>query len=257
MDALIGMRLWIAPTPRGLRPAWAAVAGMLAAGVTLTNRADTVTLFLTLVLVEALWGSAAGRLVGTEAPIAPLDPQRPTNLALPWMRSGSPAAGLVEWWGSTAARDWREGVVALAGALVISLLLGYWVVYLTLAVGLLAVIVRGLREDAWPRRLVTGSLTVGLPMVAGALVVGSTIPQHLIGLAMLFSLLAALAYPVPWRWPTLVVLVCLIGWIGWLRAPLTLAGVALLLFPTLLMLWRASECAMPASRWPASGVLFI
>ena len=165
MNALIGMRLWLSPSPLGIRPAWAAVAGMLSAGVTLTEQTTIIDLFLVIFLVDALWGALVSRFTAAEIPVAHIEPKSQgysARLVLPWMRQGSPADRALRWMDGPLARDWRNGIVALAGALLLAAILGIWAVWLTLLVSLLATLVRGLRVASLPYRMVGSILTVVL-----------------------------------------------------------------------------------------------
>lgn len=253
MNALIGMRLWLSPSPLGIRPAWAAVAGMLAAGITLAEQTTIIDLFLVIFLVDALWGALVSRLTAAEIPIAQRDPKsqgyRP-QVVLPWMRQGSPADRALRWMDGPLARDWRDGIVALAGALLLAAILGDWAVQLTLLVGLLASLIRGLPTTSLPYRMGGSVVAVVLPMVAGAQAAGGW-DRDILSVALAVALLATFAYPSAWRVGVLLAQGALVGLLVILREPLAAAGVTLLLLPTTLWTISANTWVEDADRWKA------
>ena len=171
-----------------LGPAWAAVCGVVASGAFAFDGPNLLLAAFVLILVDWAWPALWTMLVRTDwlAPLARWSqtPLVTHALRLPYLRSGSPADRLLSW--VARVREWwrlflmpmtdvsaPSSVAALSIALLISILLGWRALALTLAVLALTCIgvLRALRLRYDPdglRALVYGALPWCLGHVAFA-----------------------------------------------------------------------------------------
>lgn len=124
-EPLIGMRLWLARSPWRLGPAWAALAGTLAAGGLFSSRWDWGEAILLLFLVDPAWGSLWAVLAERRRDAGEVATPV-TAPALPYLRPGSPAARLLGWAESdlSLAAAWRLGLPSFVVASLAALALG-------------------------------------------------------------------------------------------------------------------------------------
>jgi hypothetical protein len=246
-------------------PAWAVLAGALAAGLPQPGVEALLTLVTAAALADLVWGALreivpdplAAR-AGVTAPTAPVP------LALPYLQ---PDAPLARWLrgltpgatGAHAERGWQGVLIALVVALVFSLLLGVPAA-LTTALALFAILVAAAtaRRGDVPAFL-NALLDVGLPWALGSGLVlwGGEQPRAVIaasaGLAAAFTVLQWGVYraaagrkgaAVAWLGQALVLLT-LIG----LRQPWAVAGVAALFAPASCWLARGDASTARALPW--------
>jgi hypothetical protein len=228
-ESLIGLRVWLSGNPWRLRPAWAVLAGALAAGAVPWHQNDAVALLLIVFLADALWGGV-WNFLGGSVKLMGGGAGEAVSYLFPYTQPISPAARLTSWMQGPAGRAWRDGVIALAWAFFLAGLITPGAMILTGLVGVLSAVTRGLTESHWLRRLAGGLVTLGLPWVLG---------MHLFGPVGSHGLLMAGAFTLFLVWSNgsvlragiglthIVIIALLINW----RLPLAAGAVGLLLWP--------------------------
>jgi hypothetical protein len=123
------LRLRLRPTPQiiTLAPAWAVLAGALAAGIA-WNGANLLRLLTVIVLVEGLYEAFFGP---AEPPTGATPPQR--LQWLPYSRPDSPSGRLARWWGRVAAGRAGDMAVTILVAGILAIWIGLPAVWATLA----------------------------------------------------------------------------------------------------------------------------
>ena len=240
-DSLIGLRVWLAGNPWRPRPAWAVVAGALAAGAVPWRQQDAVALLLLVFLADALWGSVWGLLGGRAAFFAG-GVNGGFASPLPYTQPGSPAARWFAWLQGPEGRAWRDGAVALAWALFLAGLVSAKALALTGTVGILAILSRDRATGQPLGRLAAGLVALGLPWALGVHLFGAWGWRNLLPAAS-FTLLAASIHGSVFRFGVGVAHIAIIAFLVWERLPLAAGGVGLLLWPP--MLWVVQGVESP------------
>jgi hypothetical protein len=165
-SATINAQFWFSQFPLRPTAAWAAVAGLLAAGsATYGLSLGWQELALLLLLVDPLWG-AIWRLAAGRLELLPLrERDVPAQVWLPYMQSGSPAARLLGWDDNGVLHLVMR--VALPSAL-LALLVAFtlsaaavWVTLIILALGLAGWVVR--HTVGYVPAILHSAATVALP----------------------------------------------------------------------------------------------
>lgn len=232
-DSLIGLRVWLSGSPWRPRPAWAVVAGALAAGASPWRQEDAVALLLLVFLADALWGGAWNLLGGRTGSFAG-GADDGFSSPLPYTQPGSPVYRCMAWLHGPQGRAWRDGAIALAWALFLAGLISATALALTAAVGGLAILTHGMEEKRSLRRLAAGLMAVGLPWALGLHLFGPWAWRQVL-LGAFFTLLAAFANGAALRLGIGIAHIAVVGLLAWERLPLAAGGVGLLFCPP--MLW--------------------
>ena len=238
-------------------PAWAVVAGAVAAGASLGNAASLLRLATAVILADLVWGILR-RIIpdspGTEGTAALRTP------SLPYGRSDAPLAQVLQTVASgqhVSTAPWLGWLGGLALSLVLSLLLGTPALLITaLAVGLIFLTRALFRRDCCPS-FCLALLDVGLPWALGAALVWPNVDGAArvwfvrMGMAAAFTVLQWGLYRARFSaGRRLVALyfgqVILLGALVLLRQPWAVAVAALLLAPPTWWLARrdAAEVAL-------------
>ena len=252
-----------------ISPAWAVVAGAVAAGAPLGNAVSLLRLATAIILADLIWGilrriiPASPGTEGTERLVAPSLPYGSNAAPLArfmQMTAGDPQASRGSW------LSWLSGLALTA---VLSILLGASALLISaLAVGLI-LLTRALFRSAQRPALCLALLDVALPWVLGAALAwpvaeGATLFLQTVVLAAAFTLLQWGIYRARlssgWRLGALYVgQVMLLGVLILLRQPGAVAVTALLLAPPIWWLARPNEAEVALARglpwWWASMML--
>ncbi len=161
----LAVQVWIDAVPWRVAAGWAALAGLVAAGVLAEwQSVDVQRVVLLWVLVDPLWG-ALWRLVGGRSQVLALPTGAATTLRLPYLQQGSPAAQLFTLEGNNALPYFfRIGAPTLALACIVAFASGRTALLLTLAAALTAALGWAWRRT-WqrPPLFLQALVTVGLP----------------------------------------------------------------------------------------------
>ncbi len=165
-SSLVSARFWFEHSPWRLTAIWAALSATLATGLPghLTS-ADWPTLTILLLLVDPLWGSIWGTMVGRNRVVTGAEGNASTQMWMPYLRSGSPAARLfgVDGPGILPVLV-RTAVPSILLASAVSLALGMAALWMTLAVAGLSLIGWLHRHiDLIPVNLLHSIVAVALP----------------------------------------------------------------------------------------------
>ena len=256
------MQLHLAPSRMLWRigPAWAVVAGAVAAGVALGNAVSLLRLAAAVILADLVWGILR-RIIP-----ASLGTEGTTSLAAPSLPYGSGDAPLARFIQMTAAEQqaapapWLSWLSSLALTAVLSLLLGVPALLIsTLAVGLIF-LTRALFRSARHPALCLALLDVALPWALGAAMVWPAVRGEAVFWFFQSVMLAAAFTIVQWgfyrarfsagRRPVALSLapVMLLGTLILLRQPWAVAVAALLLAPPTWWLARRGEAGAALVR---------
>jgi hypothetical protein len=243
-----------------ISPAWAVVAGAVAAGAPLGNAVSLLRLATAVILADLIWGilrriiPASPGIEGTASLVAP---------SLPY---GSSDALLARFIQMTAADQqvspapWLSWLSGLAVTAVLSLLLGAPALLISaLAVGLV-LLTRALFRSAHRPALCLALLDVALPWALGAALVWSEVKGEALSWFLQTAMLAAAFTILQWglyrvrlsAGRRLVALyvgqAVLLGVLILLRQPGAVAVVALLLAPPIWWLARQGEAEVALAR---------
>ena len=249
------MQLHLAPSRMLWRigPAWAVVAGALAAGVALGDAVSLLRLAAAVILADLIWGILR-RIIpaspGTEGTASLAPP------SLPYGSSDAPLAHFIQMTAAdkqAAPAPWLSWLSGLALTAVLSLLLGAPALLISaLAVGLM-LLTRALYRSAHRPALCLALLDVALPWALGAAMVWPAVKGEAVFWFYQNAMLAAAFTILQWGFyrarfsagRRLVALclaqVMLLGVLILLRQPWAVAGAALLLAPPTWWLARRSE----------------
>jgi hypothetical protein len=170
--SVLKLRIWLAKYPLAMAPAWAVLAGALAAGRLHWRREDGLQLLGALLLADGLWGQLWALLVPEEGSVAP-ETALPGGVAAPVPYS-SPQSPLSRFWrwltfpggsreGVSPVEVWRAAVLALLSTVALAWLLGPIAMAMTALSLLDAVLARFLRATGPMRALVQAIFEIGLP----------------------------------------------------------------------------------------------
>lgn len=196
---LIGLRVFLEPQIWRIAPVWAVLAGALASGAPLLDGAAILRLLGAAILADSLWGMLWRLTAGGEGALsaAPVLARH-----LPYYQAQSPAGRtlrLIRY--MIADAGWYELIVALGSAAILSLLLGWAALGLTVL--------------AWAVTLWAWLLTQAGRRPAGCDALLNVGLPWLLGWALMSNVGAALNTRVEWSGPILAVAFTLMQWGVW------------------------------------------
>lgn len=187
LGPLIGLRVSVSRNPWRIGPAWAVVAGALAAGMPIGSSAALLRLLGAVLLADSAWGAVWAVMAGDGG-----QPRPPESWGLPYIHPSAPIMQV-----SDRLRGLSSGVgchdllMSMVLALGLSALLGLVPFVLSLLVLAIALIAQTMAERGRRPALAYSLLAVGLPWSLGLALSGQSTPALVgpIALGMAFLLL--------------------------------------------------------------------
>jgi hypothetical protein len=241
-------------------PAWAVVAGAVAAGASLGSGASLLRLATAVILADLIWGILRRIIPDSPSSEGTASPQTPS---LPYGRSDAPLARIMQTVASgqhASTAPWLGWLGGLALTVVLSLLLGAPALLISAAAVGLIFLARALFRRGCCPSFCLALLDVGLPWILGAALVWPNVAGEARVWFLQMGMVAAAFTVLQWglyraRFSAgrrLVALcfgqVMLLGALVMLRQPWAVAVTALLLAPPAWWLARGGEAEVALAR---------